>query len=72
MLLLQLLYMTMARVEVGVAKAGVAAVKAEVEAARAKVVVEPNFLILPAPPCHQRPPLQAENLLLLPQELTTS
>jgi hypothetical protein len=71
MLLLQVLYMTMARVEVGVAKAGVAVVKADVEAARAKVVVEPNFLI-PAPPCHQRPPPQAENLLLLPQKLTTS
>jgi hypothetical protein len=50
----QVLYTVVERVEVGVAKAGVAVVKGEVEAARAKVMETLNFS-LPAPPCYQRP-----------------
>ena len=51
MLLPQVFYTAVARVEVGVAKEGEVVVKVEVEAARAKEV-EPNFLI-PVPPCCQ-------------------
>ncbi len=54
MLVPQVLYTAVARVEVGVAKAGVVVVQAEAYAARVKVVVTLNFL-LPASLCHQRP-----------------
>ena len=61
MLLPQVLYTAVARVKVGVAKVGVAVVvKAEVEAARAKVVVA-LYLLLPAPQFHQRPHLNQES-----------
>ena len=69
MLLPQVFYTAVARVEVGVAKkAGVAVVKA----ARAKVVVSLNFW-LPAPPCRRCCQPQGLVLpMLLPQVLSTA